>query len=78
MLPFERVQMDLMDFKNEESNGFKWIPHSKDHFSKLSILFALPDKALEGIAKHISTYIRFYGRPDIIQCDNGKEFKGAF
>lgn len=75
--PFERIQMDLMDLSNEPSNGYKWILHLKDHFSKMSWLRALKLKHSLGIAKYLNLLIRHCGVPKMIQCDNGKEFKGA-
>ena len=42
--PMERVQMDLMDLRNKPSNGFTWILHLKDHFTKMSWLYALKGK----------------------------------
>jgi hypothetical protein len=31
-----RMQIDLIDMRSVEHNGFKWIFHAKDHFSKYS------------------------------------------
>lgn len=73
----ERVQIDLMDFRHEPSREYKWILHVKDHFSKLSILYALTTKRASEVAFWINIFIRHYGMFDICQCDNGKEFKGA-
>jgi len=59
-------------------NGkYKWILHVKDHFSKISVLYALKNKTAEAVAKKLELYFRHYGALQIVQCDNGREFKGA-
>ncbi|KAM9914074.1 hypothetical protein OXX69_000974 [Metschnikowia pulcherrima] len=75
--PMERVQIDLVDLRFDTSEGHKWFLHVKDHFTKLSMLYPLYSKHAEGIAKCLEEFIRFYGPPEIVQCDNGMEFKGA-
>ena len=54
-----------------------WILNLKDHFSKASFLYALPNKTAEGVAKCIGKWIDMFGIPKIIQCDNETEFKGV-
>jgi len=58
-------------------NGNQWILHIKDHFSKYSFLYALPDKTTAGVAKCVAQWLGIVGIPQILQCDNGKEFKGV-
>jgi len=58
-------------------NGYSWILHIKDHFSKFSFLYALHDKTPAGVAKCIAKWLGTVGISKIIQCDNGKEFKGG-
>ena len=73
----KRVQIDLMDFRHEPSREYEWILHVKDHFSKLSIVYALTTKWASEVAFWISIFIWHYGMFNICQYDNGKEFKGA-
>ena len=51
--------------------------HAKDHFSKFSYLAALSSKHAEPIAQAMAVWISFCGPPKIVQCGNGREFKGA-
>jgi hypothetical protein len=55
--------------RHEPPGQFKWILHIKDHFSKYNRLYPLKGKNAELIAAFLS--------PKTMQCDNGKEFKGA-
>ncbi len=73
----ERVQADLIDMRTKPDGSFVWILHIKDHFSKHSMLYALTSKKSSEIAYYISLYVRHFGAPEIFQCDNGREFKGA-
>ena len=72
----ERVQIDLVDIRSQRDGHMKWILHIKDHFSKYTTLYALPNKKASTVAKYICMFILHCGIPDIIQCDNGTEFKG--
>lgn len=73
----ERIQVDLIDMRHEPSGTYKWILHVKDHFSKFSALYALRSKRASDVAQALELYINHYGPPEICQCDNGREFKGA-
>ena len=74
----ERIQIDLVDMRSIPSGGkYHWILHIKDHWSKYSVLFALKNKKAESVAKKLEYFIRMFGAPEILQADNGKEFKGA-
>jgi len=72
----QRVQIDLVDMRATPHNGYSWILHIKDYFSKFSFLYVLCDKTAAGVAKCIAEWLGTVGIPKIIQCDNGKEFKG--
>lgn len=72
-----RVQIDLVDMRAVPHNGYHWILHIKDHFSKFSFLYPLHNKTAVGVAKCIAEWLGIVGIPKIIQCDNGKEFKGV-
>lgn len=73
----ERVQIDLVDFRHEPDGQYKWILHVKDHFSKFTSLYALKSKTSEEVAGSIAQRIGMLGHPEILQCDNGREFKGV-
>jgi len=71
----EGIQIDLIDLRAEADGHMKWICHIKDHFTKYSSLFATEGKDSEDIAKCISIFMMFLGIPEILQADNGGEFK---
>ena len=73
---FERVQIDLIDMRYQPSHEYCWILHIKDHFSKYTQLYALPSKHAEGVAFWVAIFIGSFFPMKILQCDNGKEFKG--
>ena len=73
----ERLQIDMMDIGSIPAGPYKWILHIKDHFSKYSMLYPLTTKESAKIADCLQEFIRYYGVPEIIQSDNGREFKGA-
>ena len=54
-----------------------WILHLEDHFSRFSILYALTSKKASRITYYISLFICHLGIRGILQCDNGRELKGA-
>ena len=63
--------------RHEPSGQFKWILHIKDHFSKYTQLYPLKSKHAEPIAEAFALFIAAFLPLKIVQCDNGKEFKGA-
>lgn len=73
----ERVQVDLVDMRSQRDGDMLWICHLKCHFSKFSVLYPMPNKKASTVAGCLETYITHVGIPDIVQCDNGTEFKGA-
>jgi len=72
----ERIQIDLVDMRARPHKSNHWILHVKDHFSKVTFLYALQDKTAAGVAKCMAQLMGIIGFPKIIQCDNGNEFKG--
>lgn len=57
---------------------YNWILHIRDHYSKYSWLYALKSKEASEVADRIIEWIAGCGEPPhILQCDNGKEFKGV-
>ena len=69
-----RLQVDLIDMRSVEYNGYNFIMHAKDHFTKFSWLFALPSKEACHVATHLRNMFHTFGPPRILQSDNGKEF----
>lgn len=73
----ERIQIDLIDMRHEPDGQHKWILHIVDHFSKFSSLIPLKSKRAVEVADAIAVWIGYFEPPAILQCDNGKEFKGV-
>jgi hypothetical protein len=73
---FERVQVDLIDMRHQPSGEYSWVLHIKDHCSKYTQLYALRNKHAESIAESIAQFIMAFFPINILQCNNGKEFKG--
>lgn len=61
----------------EKDSIYCWILHIKDHFSKYSFLRPLTSKGARQVANELEYWIQLMGPPRILQCDNGREFKGA-
>ncbi len=72
---WERVQIDLIDMRSEQYDGYQWIAHVMDHFSKFHILWPMKKKTgmevVNGLRLHVLPY---FGLPTILQSDNGLEF----
>nr|BDT63497.1 MAG: integrase-like protein [Sesarmops intermedium nimavirus] len=74
----ERGQVDLIDMRScKTADGYCYILHYQDHFTKFSILVALHSKQTTEVSKHLYEIFTLMGAPKILQCDNGKEFIGA-
>ncbi|CAF5046794.1 unnamed protein product [Rotaria sp. Silwood1] len=69
-----RMQIDLVDMRTVEYNGFKWIFHAKDHFSKYSWMYPLTSKEVINVAEVLKSIFYQFGPPRILQSDNGREF----
>ncbi len=69
-----RMQIDLIDMRSVEHNGFKWIFHAKDHFPKYSWLYPMPTKEAVNVAEILKSIFHQFGPPKILQSDNGREF----
>ncbi|CAF2943784.1 unnamed protein product [Rotaria sp. Silwood2] len=69
-----RMQIDFVDMRSVEHNGFKWIFHAKDHFSKYSWLYPLTSKKAVNVAEALKSIFYQFGPPKILQSDNGREF----
>ena len=57
--------------------NYCWILHIRDHFSKFSAAFAMKSKRSREVAEKLLIWISLFGPPQILQCDNGREFRGA-
>ncbi|CAF4781538.1 unnamed protein product [Rotaria socialis] len=69
-----RLQVDLIDMRSVQYNGFNFIMHVKDHFTKLSWLFSLSSKEARHVAFNLKNIFYTFGPPKILKSDNGKEF----
>ncbi|CAF1235865.1 unnamed protein product, partial [Didymodactylos carnosus] len=69
-----RMEMDLIDMRSSEFNGYKWIFHAKDHFSKYSWLHPVFTKETANVAQILKSIFFQFGPPKILLSDNGREF----
>ena len=78
---FKRVQIDLIDMRSTldiTANGtYKWRAHLVCYMSKVRMLFTLPNKEAATMAQAVNQWICIFGAMDILQSDNGSEFKGV-
>ncbi len=76
---FERVQIDLINMQSipdiTTTVIYKWIAHLVCCMSKICMLLALPNKEAVTVATTVNQWICIYGAMDILQSDNGSEFK---
>lgn len=63
--------------RSQSNENMRWICHIKCHFSKFNVLYAMLNKRIFSMCKCLKCYINHVGISDIMQCDNGKEFKEA-
>ena len=73
----ERLEIDLVDMRSQKNNKVKWILNVKSHFSKYTIFYSIPNKKASIVPQFLYMIILHCGIPDIIQYDNGIEFKEA-
>ncbi|CAF3739911.1 unnamed protein product [Rotaria sordida] len=69
-----RLQVDLIDMRSTSYDGYNFIMHAKDNFSKFSWLYTLPLKEATHIVKNLGDLFYTFGPSKILQTDNGKEF----
>ncbi|CAF3793510.1 unnamed protein product [Rotaria sordida] len=60
--------------RNASYDGYNFIMHAKDNFSKFSWLYTLPLKEVTHIVKNLGDLFYRFGPSKILQTDNGKEF----
>jgi hypothetical protein len=71
---WEKVQINLIDMRSQEYNGFKWIADVFDHFSNYHILWPMKSKTGIEIAQGLKTKVLpYFGLPKIFQIDNDLE-----
>ena len=76
--PLERIQCDITYFnKKIEFTELKnkYLLNIKDHFSKYCQSYIIQDKTTETCLSKLKDFIKRNGKPQIIQTDNGGEFK---
>ena len=78
--PHYRYVADIWYLPKEIADkvDYKYILDIVDHFSKWYYGYLLYSKDGEEILKNIEKYIESFGKPAIIQTDNGKEFDNQF
>lgn len=73
----ERIQIDITYFNNkcelEDIRG-KYLFNFKDHFSKFCKGFIINNKTADEIIKKFKIFIKEFGKPKLVQNDNGGEF----
>lgn len=57
-----------------QDNGYRYIVHMRDHFTKFSWARAIKQKTADNVAEFLYDIFLMFGPPVILQCDNGKEF----
>jgi transposase InsO family protein len=71
-------QIDLFDMQQTPGGpdrNYRYVLHWLDHFSKFSILRPLKDKTMLSVVSELRSIFALVGPPDILQSDNGSEFK---
>ena len=68
-----RIQIDLIDMRDQPDGEFKWIVH--DHWSKFHVMWPLTRKTAQQVADGLQEKVfAVFGPPKIFQSDNGREF----
>lgn len=73
----KRCQVDLIDMRVEPSGPYNWILTTKDHFDKFVTLWPLRSKKAQEVADALDIFLMCCGPWEILQCDQGAEFKAA-
>ena len=78
--PHYRYVADIWHLPKEISDkvDYKYVLDIVDHFSKWYYGYLLYSKEGKEILKNIEKYIENFGKPNILQTDNGKEFDNQF
>jgi len=70
----DRIQVDMICMSHTPDNGFKYICHIRDHFSRFSWAQAMKSKQAKEVALYLFEIFTTFGSPMILHSDNGKEF----
>ena len=75
--PMERLQIDLVDVHQfaGSNNGIKYLLNVVDHFSKFAWSIPIKHKNKEIVSNRLVELFLKEGFPQILQADNGGEFK---
>jgi hypothetical protein len=71
-----RAQMDLIDYRRREEDGFKWILRYIDHLMGFAHVACLKSKKAATVGQAMVKILSVAVVPDILQSDNGGEFLG--
>jgi transposase InsO family protein len=72
----ERFLIDLIDFQNYPDGDYCWIMQLADHKSRFRWARPLVNKESASVAAELEPIFSTFGGPQILQSDNGREFKG--
>ncbi|KAG2210721.1 hypothetical protein INT45_013565 [Circinella minor] len=72
--PLDHWSMDLGTFNTTSASGNNYMLVMVDHFSRFTILRALPDKTSLTVAKELLNIFCLFSWPRILSHDNGSEF----
>ena len=77
--PFERLIIDLVDIRTyaEQNNFFSWILIGITVYSKYTITYAIKSKTAAKVLSNLNMTFYKLDDPQIIHCDNGKEFRNS-
>jgi hypothetical protein len=73
---FERFSLDLIDFNRYPDGEYCYIMQVGDHSSKFRWVRPLKNKEAASVAYELEVIFSTVGGPQILQSDNGGEFKG--
>ena len=72
--PLDHWSLDLGTFNTTSASGNNYMLVMVDHFSRFTILRALPDKSSLTIAKELLNIFCLFSFPRVLSHDNGSEF----
>ena len=63
--------MDLIDFRGQPDESFRYILHVRDHFTRFSWAYPISSKKTEAVALKLFELLTEIRPPTILQSDNG-------
>lgn len=69
-----RLHVNLIDMRNMPDNEYKWILHTKDHFTKFSWAYPLASNEAEDVAEQLLRQFHSFGTPCILESNKDKQF----